>query len=142
MGTTMKLSKEEINKLADDLSMPWGHVVLMCDGYRITLSVERLSKGMTYRVMTYVNGCFKGVWSDPKNEAPESKFLRKSVRPNVSPAKKREYEKALGKRFVQKDSYFSGSITCYWPDWASGKAALSHLCRVCDSVQIAEPKDA
>lgn len=26
--------------------------------------------------------------------------------------------------------------------WASGKAAIAHLCRVCESVEIAPPKDA
>lgn len=136
----MKLSKEQRDKVVSDLSSPWGRAHLMCDGYRITLVVERC-KGMTYRVITYVNGSFKGLWCNPKSEAPESKFMRKSVRPVYSPGHKRELEKLYGKRAFQKIPKFSATTTSYWPDWASGKAAISHLCRVCDSVQIAEPQD-
>lgn len=136
----MKLSKEQRDKAVSDLSTPWGIVDLMCDGYRVTLSVER-AKGMTYRVMTYANGEFKGLWCSPSSEAPESKFMRKLVRPVYSLGHKRKLEKILGKRAVQKDPKYSATHTWYWPDWASGKAAVSHLCRVCDSVQIAEPQD-
>ncbi|MBC7857991.1 MAG: hypothetical protein H7Z39_04265 [Burkholderiaceae bacterium] len=132
-----KLTKEQKDALAAELAMPWGRVALRCDGYEVSLVVER-DKGLTYRVMTYVNGFFKGAWTKPKSEAPESKFLRKSVRPNCSPAKRKQMEKALGKRYVQKDPYFSGSWTIYLPDWSSGKAALSHLCRVCESVEVIE----
>lgn len=131
----MKLSKEQKDELAAKLAMPWGRVALRCDGYDVDLQVER-HKAMTYRVMTYVNGHFKGAWISSKNEAPEAKFLRKSVRPNLSPAKRVKMEKMLGKRFVQKDPFWSGSITLYLPDWASGKAALAHLCKVCESIEI------
>lgn len=136
----MKLSKEQREKAIADLSHPWGNVVLMCDGYRVTLAVV-LAKGMTYRVMTYVNGFFKGEWMFPKNECPEAKFLRKVVRLVCSPKHKQEMEKIMGKRRVAKDPYYSKTHTHYMPDWASGKAALNHLCKVCESVQIAEPKE-
>ena len=135
----MKLNKEQKEALALKLSTPWGSVDLQCDGYLVQLRVKRF-KVMTYRVMTYVNGVFKMEWCAPKNEAPEAKFLRKSVRPNVSPAKRKELEKKLGKRRVQKDPFWSGSITIYLPDWSSGKAALNHLCKVCESVEMVEKK--
>jgi hypothetical protein len=93
---------------------------------------------MNYRVMTYVNGYFKGQWCNPKAEVPEQKFMRKLVKPLCSPAKKREAEKALGKKFVKSRPYYSETITSYWPDWATGKAALNHLNKVCESVQLAE----
>lgn len=133
----MKLTREEKDLLAQKLSSPFGSVNLLCDGHKITLAVER-SKGMTYRVMTYVDGYFKGVWMNPENNAPESKFLRKSVTPIISPAQKREDEKALGKRWVKSRPIYQQTSTFYMPDWASGKAALAHLCKVCESVQIAE----
>ena len=133
----MKLSKEQIAVLAETLALPWGRVTLMCDGYKITFTVAR-TKVLTYRVMTYVDGHFQGAWCDPKNACPEQKFLRKQVKPVCSPARKREAEKALGKRFVKSRSYFSGSTTSYWPDWANGKAALSHLNKVCESIRLAE----
>jgi hypothetical protein len=127
----MKLSKLQIEVLEKSLSHPFGNgVQLMCDGYKI--------KGLTYRVMIYVNGEFKGLWCNPKNECPEQKFMRKSVKPLCSPARKREAEKALGKMFVKNRPYYSLTITNYWPDWANGKAALNHLNKVCESIQLAE----
>ncbi|MBY0574684.1 MAG: hypothetical protein K2P84_13480, partial [Undibacterium sp.] len=116
---------------------PFGHVKLLCDGYSISLVVER-QKNLTYRVMTYVNGCFKGLWCTEKNQAPESKFLRKVVKPHISPKKRQQLEKQFGKRFVQKDAFCNGSSTFFMPDWASGKAALNHLCKVCESIKLVE----
>lgn len=133
----MKLSKEQKKSLASQLSHSWGAVDLICDGYRVALRVERY-KTLSYRVMTYVNGQFSGKWISAKDNAPESKFLRKSVRPNYSPAKRRELEKALGKRYVKNNPFFSGSITIYLPDWSPGAAAINHLCKVCESIEIAE----
>ena len=136
----MKLTKEQKTELAAELSHPWGSIALVCDGYRVDLQVQRW-KGISYRVMTYVNGVHKGTWFSAKEEHPEQKFLRKSVRPIVSPAKRIKLEKTFGKRYVKNDPYWSGSITLYLPDWASGKAAINHLCKVCESVEIAPPKD-
>lgn len=129
----MKLNNEQRERLANELSLPWGRVDLTCDGYRVTLSVQRW-KAMTYRVVTYVNGELKYAWLSGSSEAPESKFLRASIRPNVTPARRRELEKAIGKRRVKSDPYLSGTFVVYLPDWSSGKAALSHLCKVCDSI--------
>lgn len=137
----MKLTKEQTEKLADTLSSPWGRVALMCDGYRVDLQVQRCKGGMTYRVMTFVNGCFMGEWCSDKPAHPEQKFLRKSVRPLYSAAEKAKYEKAFGKRYVAKDPSFSATLTLYLPDWASGKAAIGHLCKVCESVEIAPAEE-
>lgn len=45
-------------------------------------------------------------------------------------------EKAIGKRAVAKDRDYSKTVTSYMPDWASGKAAINHLCKVCESVEL------
>jgi len=132
----MKLSKEQKEQLAGQLSTPWGSVELLCDGRRVSLQVRRF-KAMTYRVMTYVDGVFKYEWARSEPSVPEHKFLRKSVRPNLSPAKRKEAEKRFGKRYVAKDPFWSGSVTVYLPDWSSGKSAINHLCKVCDSVELA-----
>ncbi|GHD63779.1 hypothetical protein [Jeongeupia chitinilytica] len=136
-----KLSKEQREKLEATLSMPWGGVDLQCDGYRITLSVER-AKGMSYRVGTYVNGSFHGKWMIGSESYPEQKFLRKSVRPVASKADRDRMEKAVGKRHFKKmcaeEPYWTKTITTYWMSWASGKAALNHLCKVCDAITVIE----
>lgn len=137
----MKLTKEQKETLADTLSSPWGSVALMCDGYRVDLQVQRCKGSMTYRVMTFVNGNFLGNWCSGKEAHPEQRFLRKSVRPVYSAAEKAKYEKAFGKRCVAKHPSFSATITLYSPDWVSGKAAISHLCKVCESIEIAPAEE-
>lgn len=133
----MKLSKEQKDQVISRLSYPYGSVSLMCDGYSVTLQVRHV-KGLTYRVVTYVNGWFKSEWAAAENACPEQKFLRKTVRPLASAKHKKEMEKIMGKRCVAKDPYYSATFTYYMFDWASGKAALSHLCKVCESVQVVE----
>ncbi|MFZ6655641.1 hypothetical protein [Undibacterium sp. TJN19] len=135
--TITKLQKEQIAK---ELTMPWGRVELICDGYKINLVVERY-KELSYRVATYVNGYIKGEWFYSKSESPESRFLRKRVVPNISPTKKKKLEKIYGKRVIAKDPFWSGSVTVFYPDWPSGKAALNHLCKICDSVEIAPSEE-
>ncbi|MCP1290715.1 hypothetical protein NK214_10995 [Chromobacterium sp. S0633] len=135
----MKLSKEQKQELIDTLSQPWGRVSLQCDGYQISLVVRR-SKGMTYRVVTYVNGSWDGKWMSGREEHPEQKFLRKSVTSAASKKFRDDMEKAVGKRHFKKmcaaDPYWTAAITVYDVSWASGKAVINHLCKVCDSIEI------
>lgn len=130
----MKLTKEQQKQIADRLSLPWSAAALRCDGHLVQLSVQRF-KGMTYRVMTYVDGEFKGAWLSSRESHPQQKFLRKSVRPLYSAAEIKKHEKIFGKRQVAKDPAYSRKLTLYHPDWASGRAALAHLCKVCDSIE-------
>jgi len=133
----MKLSKAQQAVLAEQLSHPWGSVELMCDGYRITLRVEK-ARGMTYRVVTYINGEWKGVWCRGDVSQPEHKFLNRVERPLAKPSEKAKIERLLGKRAAAKDPWFTKKIVTYDISWASGKSAISHLCRVCDSVALFE----
>lgn len=134
----MKLTKEQKDALAISLGSPYGMERLICDGFRIDLVVERTGRAMSYRVMTYINGSFKGLWMSPNNEFPEQKFLRKSSRPLYSAAKIAAAKKRLGVRnYAKYCKDMDKKITVFMPDWASGHAAISHLCKVCDSVEIA-----
>lgn len=130
-----KLTKEQKEQVISDLSQLFGRASLKCDGYEIVLQVERF-KGFKYRVITYINGTFNLVWCLSKSAAPEAKFLRKSTRPNISPVARQKLEKQLGKRYVAKDPYWSGSYTIYLPDWSTGRAAVNHLCKVCEAVEL------
>ena len=134
----MKLTKEQKNKLAEDLNSPWGVANLLCDGYKITLRVERC-KGLTSRVVTYINGRWRGEWCCHDQEFPEQKFLNKRTHRGCSPSFKAKAEKIFGKRAVAKDPFYSKTFVTYDISWPSGKAAINHLCRVCESVEIVLP---
>lgn len=135
----MKLTKEQRSELESQLNSPYGTVRLICDGRAITLQVQRYS-ALKYRVMTFVDGEFKGAWISGNQMAPEAKFLRKSVRHWYTPSERAKAAKTFGKRAAKDDPWWDKTSVSYMPDWASGKAALSHLCKVCDSVEIAPPR--
>ena len=134
----MRLAQQQRADLALALSTTWGSARLVCDGHVVTLQVQReRGNAIRYRVMTYVDGLFKAEWI--KGDAPEAKFLRKQTRSLYSPAQRARMEKLLGKRRFAQAEYdgYRRTVTYYLPDWATGKAAIAHLCRVCESVEIA-----
>lgn len=136
----MKLTKEQKQELIDKLSYPWGRVSLQCDDHKVDLVVKRTGKGITFRVVTYVDGRWEGKWMSGKEEYPEQKFLRKSVQPVARKKDKEAMEKAVGKRYFKKmcaeEPYWTKTITLYDVSWGSGRMAINHLCKVCDSIQI------
>ncbi len=132
-----RLSKAQIAALASRLSAPYASPInLMCDGRRITLEI-RLVKALQYRVMTFVDGSFKGAWSFSEQALPEQKFLRKSIIHLYGPAKKAELIKRVGKKFALTLGV-DKTRTLFWPDWPNAKAALNHLNKVCESVELIE----
>lgn len=143
-GAVMKLTKEQKQELIDKLSHPFGKVRLFCDGYKVDLVVERTS-ALGFKIVTYINGCWKGVWMSADNPCPEQKFLNKKFKPFMSKAKLAKLEKEVGKRAFKKhfasDPFYTGGTTLYYVTWTSGRTAINHLCKVCDSIQIA-PEEA
>ncbi|MTD32540.1 hypothetical protein [Paludibacterium denitrificans] len=136
----MKLTKEQKQELIEKLSHPLGQVRLLCDGYKVDLVVERTS-ALGFKIVTYVNGYWKGEWMSADKPHPEQKFMNKKFKPYVSKAKLAKLEKEVGKRVFKKhiadDPFYTGGITLYDVTWASGRTAINHLCKVCDSIQIA-----
>lgn len=129
------LTKEQKTKLIEQLMSPCGNVELLCDGYRIALAVQQV-KPLVFRVITYINGQWRGEWCRHDREFPEQKFLKKKTNKVCSPSYKAKVEKILGKRAVAKDPYFSKTFVTYDISWPNGKAAINHLCKVCESVEI------
>lgn len=135
------LTKAQRAELADKLASPWGEVILICDSRRITLQVQRCAGAtIAYRIFTFIDGEFRGAWM--KGDTPEARFMRKQVRRLISPARRKEAEKLCGKRWVAKQPLYSETMTTYLPDWPSGKAAINHLCKVCESVEITQRESA
>ena len=71
-----------------------------------------------------------------KETFPEQKFLNRKETPCAKPSEKAKAEKIFGKRAVAKDPWYSKKIVTYDISWASGKQAINHLCRVCESIEI------
>ncbi|QOK91553.1 hypothetical protein HF908_08730 [Ralstonia pseudosolanacearum] len=76
-----KLTREEIIKIEYELSNPYGMAQLECDGYRVDVRVER-DRGLSYSLMVYVNGEWKGEWV--KGECEEAKRFYRPMSRDVS----------------------------------------------------------
>ncbi len=131
----MKLTKEQKQSLIDTLTSTWGRVNLLCDGYRVTLCVQPVA-ALKFRVVTYVNGVWEGKWIAGKESFPEQKFLNRKEISCAKPSEKAKAEKIFGKRAVAKEPWYSKKIVTYDISWASGRQAINHLCRVCESIEI------
>ncbi len=132
MATT--LAKEVKDKLIAELSHAFGCVQLICDGRKVTLNVEQ-TDSLKYKIGTYVDGMFKGSWVIDES-SPERKFLRVITKHAYSPAQKARFAKDLGKRALKKSEYMHRTYSLASPFWLSGRSAINHLCRVCDSIEV------
>ena len=135
-----KLTKEQIEALAQNLSFPYHFVKLVCDGYTVDLGVSAKTKtGMSFHVVMRINGTIKGAWLGSKNTHPEQRFLNKRTRQLFNKAAIERFEKSLGKRRAKQFMIeHQETIVSYCFTWPSGKAALNHLNRVCESIEIVE----
>lgn len=134
------LSMAQRKSLATQHSHPFGNLHLLCDGRRITLQMHRTgATKLTYSVMIYIDGEFKGIWISGREDHPEHKFMRRIEKRLYSEAKIVALEKKFGKRRVAETLPDARkTIVSFFPYWNTYLAALNHLCRVCDSVQVAE----
>lgn len=127
------LPKDQKERVTSALSLPYGRVELIADGFAVLFQVHEV-KALHYRVMVYVNGVFHGKWL--LNDHPESKFYREVQHPVWTPAEKSRLVKQFGKRLAEKEFGISKTFIARRTDFASGKAALSHLLKVCDAVSV------
>ncbi|KUZ02546.1 MULTISPECIES: hypothetical protein [unclassified Burkholderia] len=129
-----KLSRKDIEKIDMELSFPYGCVVLRCDGYTVTIEVQR-TKPRRYDLMVFVNGRFRGSYL--KEDAPEHRFYRPVKISAYKPSERAHIEKQFGKRNARK--YFPNldkTSTIFAMTWISTGAMLRHFARVCESVTL------
>lgn len=136
------LPKSVKDDLIFQLGSPWASVALECDGYRVDLQVQR-GKGLSYRVMTYVNGVWKGAWFDAKASYPEQRFARRCERP-LNSKKQRESIMKAAPAFGRKGSpdrkaweaRADATYAYIDPTFASGRAAINHMLCVSEVVRV------
>ena len=138
-----KLTKAERDAIADKLSSPYRMVTLRADGHDLTLAVERC-KALKCRVVLYVDGRWEGAWISLKNTDPETRFYPVVKRRSMSLPRYRKAEKALGKRGAKSmfGSWIELRPVYREISFATGRAAVNHLNRVCTDLEVVEPERA
>ncbi len=128
-----KIDKEIKEKILQQLTLGYGQVTLKCDDDEICLKVERL-KGLKFVIGIWVNGQIKGKWLGDST-CPEHKYMRKSERFIYKASFRQKAKKALGVRRFKAEGY-DEKTTVVMPWFNSGSSALTHLCKVCDSIEV------
>lgn len=131
----MSLSKEQKAFILKSLESQFNHIELNCDGFIIWLSLKPYKMRLVIDI--YINGVFKGKWLGLTKEHPETKYLPTKKTAVFTPKRKAEIIKSLGKREAKKLfpnlDVVVEQPTCFF---TSPKAALSHLIKVSDSIEL------
>ena len=130
MATINKEIKEEV---LQQLNYRYGQVTLKCGNDEICLKIEPI-KALKLVVAVWVNGQIKGQWLGD-DTCPEYKYMRKSERFIYKASFRQKAKKELGVRRYKSMGY-DDKTTVVYPWFNSGKSAIDHLCKVCDSIEV------
>ena len=129
----MTPTKEEWKKIEEKLSTPWGQIVLMIDGYELTLSVVRV-KPLRYAIMIYVNGVFKGEWG--LKDCEERRLFFCPLVRNIWSRKTRKALKNISKKSMKSINMDLDKTAVYYtPFWKSFKSLKAHLLKNNKSIE-------
>lgn len=114
-------------------------VKLDCDGYNISLSLERVTS-MQNAIRVYINGYINSeyIFNDCEERRRFYRPVSKFVRSSKSRAK---FKKGLSKKelaFIKKEHAFDidRKYTYYLPEWNSFKAFKAHLIKHNKNIQL------
>lgn len=130
----MPLSKEQKSHVIEKLNSPRNTVHLTCDGYKITLTIERIK--MKLVVAIFINNTIQAAWFTHPQEHPESKFLLTRYKSYFSAKRKAEIIKAFGKREANKRYDLDKKFEYKLPYFNTAKSAIDHLIKVSDSIEL------
>lgn len=119
-------------EVEESLKNFWSPVKLKCDGYELTLSLERINQ-FKNGIMVYVNGVMKVKWMIEDCEE-RRRFFRSVTKSFLSPKKKAALKKLSKKNRLQLEEmtrYIS-----YYPYWTSFRALKSHLIKNNSEIEL------
>lgn len=127
------MTKAEWEQVEERLTRQLIPVALMCDGYHLTLKIER--SGMKLLIVAYINGTLKGEWVIAESE--ECRRFFRPVKKSVWSAKALARMKKMSKRQLKEYGLDPDeTVTAYYPWWTSVKALKSHLLKHNESIEL------
>ena len=129
-----KLSKEQKASAIQELEK-FNHVSFMCDGYEISLRIQRHK--MKLVVSIFVNGDIKGCWCNEHEKHPEAKYLAPYFINVYKLSFKQKLIKAYGKKRAYKEfPDLDKKHEHRLPYFSSALRAVNHLIKVSDSIEL------
>ncbi len=128
------MTKEEWKEVEERLTGLNIPVMLICDGYKVALMLERVDQ-FKNGIMVYVNGCFEGRWIIQDCEE-RRRFLR-PVNKFMYSTKQRSILKKMSKRLRKKIGLDpDAKHTYYHFYWTSFMYLKSHLIKHNSNIEL------
>ncbi|MDV4263339.1 hypothetical protein ACG9XY_12490 [Acinetobacter seifertii] len=132
----MALTKEQKDFILQRLDNQFSSVKLKCDEYEVSLYLTRV-QNLKLAIEIFVNGYFKMTWLLNPDQHPESKYYPNGTQALFKPSAKAKLFKEFGKRRAYK--FFPNLdevITFKRTHFSTARAALTHLIKVSDSIEL------
>lgn len=134
-----QLTKAQRDELVSKMDTPYCSIKLRCDGHEISVQAGRIGKvGMRFALAVYVDGWFRGEWSDAEQSFPEQKFLKRCEKNLFTPKEKAQLikiDKACGFSRAQATAWANRKYAYFTQIFPSAKAVVAHLHKVCESIE-------
>lgn len=123
----MAISKDQWQKIEQELSHAFGSVKLKCDGYVVALHVSQID-ALQYGIAVFVNGYSRGKWLIEDCEE-RRRFLRPIERFLYNAKERAEFLKIWGGKRAPKAKveHFNRKFTTYSTYWTSVKSLRRHI---------------
>lgn len=131
------LSKEEWARVEKALSGTFGRATLKVDGRTVTF-VRTLAGKNRLATWTYVDGKIEGKWMNPKNEHPETRYLRPVEKFAWKPEARKRLKK-MPKRYLKELGYNPDEKYHYFElTWPNATAIRRHYQKTFASIELIE----
>lgn len=129
------MTSQDWKEAEERLKSFWSPVRLKCDGYDITLRLERLDQ-FKNGILVCVNGEIRGEWLS--KDCEERRRFMRPVKKSVWTQKQKASLKKISKRLRQKTGLFDpdAKLTFYYLHWTSFKALKSHLIKHNSNIEM------
>ena len=130
------MTKEEWKVVEEKLKIPGRPVNMICDGYQLALSLERIAL-MKLAICVYIDNKMRGsmILEDCEERR---RFFQPHARSVYSSKEKKELIKLFGKRWLKaKGTNIDAVHIQYYPWWKSFKSLKSHLIKNNTSIELA-----
>ncbi|MDP4092580.1 MAG: hypothetical protein Q8920_04395 [Bacillota bacterium] len=125
------MTNEDWKEVDKKLHSFYNTVKLKCDGYEVSLVLERLNQ-FKNAIVVYINGAIKGEWL--YCECEESRrFFRKVTRSVLSPKEKKAISKISKK--LQKELGLNNEYSFYCTYWTSFSSLKKQLIKQNSSIE-------
>ncbi len=135
-GGAILITKEDWQEIEQKLKSFYNVVKLNCDGYEISLTLERLDT-MKNGIMVYVNGVIKGEWLT--EECEERRRFYRPITRSLMSQKQRNNLKKLPKRtqnMLIKELKLDRTFTYYSFEWTSFNSLKRHLIKNNTNIEL------